>query len=70
MTPTLPTRDAAVRQRLAADVPEADLDAAWAAYEAAKIAGLCHEGAWEVALGTAASCPPTERPVAHRPSHL
>ena len=52
MTPPVPTLDAEVRQRLAAAVPEADFEAAWAAYVEAKIAGLCHEGAWEAALGT------------------
>jgi hypothetical protein len=62
--PLLP--DAEIRQRLAAAVPEADLEAARAAYEEAKVAGLCHEGAWEVALGAAHLL--AERPAAHRPS--
>ncbi len=43
----------AVRRRLAAAVPPEHLGAACDAYEAASIAGLCHEGAWEVALGAA-----------------
>lgn len=44
--------DADLRRLLANAVPEAEFDLAWAAYEEARIAGLCHEGAWEVALGT------------------
>lgn len=47
-------RDADVRHQLAGAVGEGGLDAAWAAYADARIAGLCHEGAWEVALGAAA----------------
>ncbi len=59
-TPLLSDHDATVRQRLAAAAPEADLDAAWAAYQDARIAGLCHEGAWEVALGARTeSAPPS-----------
>lgn len=65
-SPTDP--DAEVRRRLAAVVPEADGDAAWAAYEEARIAGLCHEGAWEIALGTAASSLPPEYPTGNRES--
>ena len=65
-TPRLHDPDRAARQRLAAAVEPAHLGAAWAAYRAAKVAGLCHEGAWEVALGTTRL--PSERPVAHRPS--
>ena len=65
MTPPgpVPTEpDAEVRRRLAGAVPEADQAAAWAAYEEARIAGLCHEGAWEVALGAASSERAPERP--------
>ena len=47
--------DADVFRRLAHAVGDADLEAAWVAYEQARIAGLCHEGAWEIALGTAAT---------------
>ncbi|HLT48332.1 MAG TPA: hypothetical protein VK002_13945 [Rubricoccaceae bacterium] len=53
-TPSRTDPDAEVRRRLAEAVPEDRLDAAWAAYEEARIAGLCHEGAWEAALGAAA----------------
>lgn len=53
MTAPLTGREAAVRRRLAAAVGEAEVDAAWAAYYDARTAGLCHEGAWEVALGRA-----------------
>lgn len=52
MTPPLTRREAAARRQLAAAVGSARLGAAWAAYEAARVAGLCHEGAWEVALGS------------------
>ena len=50
-SPPLSERDAAVRQRLAAAVGPARLEAAWETYRDAGMAGLCHEGAWEVALG-------------------
>ena len=48
--------------------PEDRIDAAWAAYEEARIAGLCHEGAWEVALGAATPARPLEHPIAPRQS--
>lgn len=38
-------------ESLAAFVRAACLDAAVSAYEDAKLRGLCHEGAWEVAMG-------------------
>lgn len=60
--PPATERDAEAHRRLAAAVPEADLEAAWAAYEGALIAGLCHEGAWEVALGRARGPTPTAEP--------
>lgn len=50
--PLLTERDAEVPRRLAAAIGQAGLAPAWTAYEQACIAGLCHEGAWEVALGT------------------
>jgi hypothetical protein len=68
--PTLTEHDTEVRRRLADAVPEAGRDAAWAAYEAARVAGLCHEGAWEVALGAVPAERPPECPVAHRPSQI
>jgi len=40
-----------VLRALAEDVRAACLDAALTAYEDAKLRGLCHEGAWEVAMG-------------------
>lgn len=40
----------AIARQVAAAVRAACLDAAGAAYEAARIDGLCHEGAWENAL--------------------
>lgn len=52
MTPPLTRREAAARRQLAAAVGPAHLGAAWAAYRDARMAGLCHEGAWEVALGS------------------
>ena len=45
--------ETAVQRRLAGAVEPDRFEAAWAAYEAARLAGLCHEGAWEVALGAA-----------------
>ncbi len=63
-TPPLSERDAAVRQRLAVAVEPARLDAAWEAYQSASISGLCHEGAWEVALGAR----PESEPAAPLPS--
>jgi hypothetical protein len=36
---------------LAARIRAACLEAALSAYEDAKLRGLCHEGAWEVAMG-------------------
>jgi formiminotetrahydrofolate cyclodeaminase len=38
-------------QRLAEAVRQACIDAAASAYEDASLSGLCHEGAWEVAVG-------------------
>ena len=43
--------DCAGRQRLVSAVEPARLEAACAAYHDARVAGLCHAGAWEVALG-------------------
>lgn len=37
-------------REVAEAVREACLDAALSAYEDARIAGLCHEGAWEAAV--------------------
>ena len=50
--PALTARETSTRGRLAAAVGPACLGAAWEAYHDARVAGLCHEGAWEVALGT------------------
>ncbi len=38
-------------QRIAEAVRAASVQAALAAYEQAAISGLCHEGAWECAIG-------------------
>ena len=43
--------DETLRPQLAAAVGEDNADEAMKAYEDAAIAGLCHEGAWEAALG-------------------
>ena len=45
--------DESIRRRLAAVVGPDRLDAAMRAYEDASIAGLCHDGAWEIAVRTA-----------------
>lgn len=42
-------------QRIAEAVRRACIDAALEAYEDAQIRGLCHEGAWEVAIGAVRS---------------
>ena len=42
---------AEARVRLAEAVRTACLEAARQAYEDARMSGLCHEGAWEVAVG-------------------
>ena len=57
MTPPRSPREAAVRRQLAAAVEPARLGAACAAYHDARVAGLCHEGAWEVALGARSEDP-------------
>lgn len=45
MTPAAPA------QPLAESIREAFVEAALAAYEDARVRGLCHEGAWEIAVG-------------------
>ncbi len=39
-------------ERLAEAVPAERLEAALAAYHDSRLAVLCHDGAWEIALGT------------------
>ena len=65
MTAPRTEREADVRRRLAAAVGEAEVEAAWTAYEDARIAGLCHEGAWEVALGRARRSASSAEPTSH-----
>lgn len=52
MMPQTPTQTAvsATINQMATAVREACISAATAAYENARSDGLCHEGAWEVAL--------------------
>ncbi len=58
---TAPTDD-----RLTEAVPPERLAAARAAYHDARLAGLCHDGAWEVALGT--DDPPRPADETHEPT--
>ena len=58
LTPRPPTHNDEIRQQLAAAVGPARLGAAWEAYQSASISGLCHEGAWEVALGARSESEP------------
>ncbi len=58
--------DLSAEKQLARAVPPERFDAAWAAYQAARVAGLCHEGAWEAALGAAAP-EPRNRPLSPHP---
>ncbi len=48
--------------RRAEALPPERLEAARAAYHDARLAGLCHDGAWEIALGTAAERPAEQTP--------
>ncbi|MFN2136268.1 MAG: hypothetical protein ACK2UK_09955 [Candidatus Promineifilaceae bacterium] len=45
--------------QLAAAVGDAHLQAALAAYEDARMDGLCHDGAWEIALQAGHSAKPS-----------
>lgn len=64
MTPPLTDHEASVHRQLEAAVAPGRLVAACAAYHDARVAGLCHEGAWEVALGARRE----DEPTAPRPS--
>ena len=62
-TPSIsPWPGGGLESRLAAAVPPERRDDALVAYHDARVAGLCHDGAWEIALAADSPAEPTPEP--------